>query len=88
MEMTMDENEIRKRVYEYIVETFLFGEEEEGWNDEGSFLDTGLIDSTGILELIGFLEDTFDIEVEDEEMIPENLDSVARATKYVLSKLG
>ena len=83
----MDENEIRKRIHEYMLETFFFGDEAEEFSIEDSFLDTGLIDSTGILELIQFLEETFDFEVEDEEMIPENLDSIRRATAYVGRKL-
>ncbi len=84
----MDKKEIGKRVNEYIVETFLFADEGDGIGEEDSFLDTGIIDSTGILELIQYLEETFDIEVEDEEMIPENLDSVRRVTEFVGRKLN
>jgi acyl carrier protein len=83
----MEANEIRKQIHEYVVENFLFGEGEALSSDDQSFLDSGLIDSTGILELIHFVEDTFDIEVEDEEMIPENLDSIGRVTAFVKSKL-
>jgi len=83
----MDQNEILKRINQFITETFLFTDEGEAFNEEDSFLETGLIDSTGILELIQFLEDTFEIEVEDEEMVPENLDSIQRVTKFVTSKL-
>ena len=56
--------------------------------DEASLLDQGIIDSTGVLELIGFLEDSFGVKVEDAEMIPENLDSVARIVAFVGSKRG
>ena len=83
----MDSNEIQKRVHEYVVESFLFGEDDELSSDDQSFLDSGLIDSTGILELIHFVEDSFEIEIEDEEMIPENLDSIARVTAFVGSKV-
>ncbi len=84
----MDTNEIQKRVREFIVETFLFGEGGDELKGDDSFLETGLIDSTGILELIQFLEETFEIEIEDEEMIPENLDAIDRATQFVSRKLG
>jgi len=50
---------------------------------EDSFLDRGIIDSTGVLEMIHFLESTYGFTVEDEEMVPENLDSVARIVLYV-----
>jgi acyl carrier protein len=83
----MDANEIQKQIHEYIVENFLFGDDAALESDDQSFLETGLIDSTGILELIQFLEETFEIEIEDEEMIPENLDSIARVTAFVGSKV-
>lgn len=83
----MDEEEIQKQVSEYLAENFLFGEEGAVIGGDDSFLEIGLIDSTGILELIQFLEESFGIEVDDEEIIPENLDSIKRVTRYVGSKL-
>jgi len=56
--------------------------------DDGSLLDRGVVDSTGVLELIGFLQDEFGIEVADSEMIPDNLDSIARIEAYVGRKLS
>ncbi|HDO31227.1 MAG TPA: acyl carrier protein, partial [Desulfobacteraceae bacterium] len=60
-----------------------------------SFLDKGIIDSTGVLELVEWLEDEFGVPVEDEELLPENLDSVnqlaafiARKKKYISSGEG
>ena len=50
---------------------------------EASLLDQGIVDSTGVLEVITFLEDEFGIKVEDAEMIPENLDSIARISAFV-----
>ena len=46
-------------------------------------LDNGVIDSTGVLELIGFLQDEFGVEVADDEMVPANLDSIAKIEAYV-----
>ena len=54
--------------------------------DETSLLDSGVIDSTGVLEVISFIEHEFGIEVADEEMLPENLDSIARIAAYVSKK--
>jgi len=51
-------------------------------------LEKGIIDSTGVLELVGYLESTYDIKVEDEELIPENLDSVKNIVAYLEKKLG
>ena len=84
----MELDEIQKQIREFIVETFLFGEDAEDLKDDDSFLETGLIDSTGILELIQFLEESFEIEIDDEEMIPENLDAIDRSTRFVARKRG
>jgi acyl carrier protein len=53
---------------------------------ETSLLDSGIIDSTGVLEVIAFLEETFQIEVADEEMLPENLDTIGRIARFVERK--
>jgi acyl carrier protein len=53
-----------------------------------SFLEAGIIDSTGVLELVQFLEETWNITIEDEELVPANLDSLAKLEAYVQRKLG
>ncbi|RWB08334.1 MAG: acyl carrier protein [Mesorhizobium sp.] len=53
---------------------------------ETSLLDQGIIDSTGVLEVIGFVEETFGITVEDNELLPENFDSIQGIARYVVSK--
>ncbi len=74
-------------VRNFIIENFLF-EEDKNLKEDTSFLENGIIDSTGILELVTFLEETFEIEVEDEELIPENLDSISNVVQYIQTKLG
>jgi len=78
---------MKETVREFIIENFLFGEEDDGLHDETSFLDEGIIDSTGILELVTFLEETFSITVEDEELIPENLDSLNNLDAFLTKKM-
>ena len=79
-------SETRDKIREFIVENFLFGSDEE-LTDEVSFLDEGIIDSTGILELVSFLEEDFGITVEDEELVPENLDSIKNVVAYLEGKM-
>ena len=69
----------------FVVDNYLFGEEGK-LNDDDSFMETGIIDSTGILELVRFLESTFGIKVQDEELIPDNLDSVCKIVSFILVK--
>jgi acyl carrier protein len=79
-------SETRDKIRAFIMENFLFGND-QGLNDDTSFLDEGIIDSTGILELVSFLEEEFDISVEDEEILPENLDSITSVTAYLEKKM-
>ena len=74
-------------IHEFIVENFLFGDGEQLTN-ETSFLDSGIIDSTGILELITFLEETYNIKIEDDELIPENLDNLNSVAKFIEQKIS
>jgi acyl carrier protein len=78
--------EIKSTVKAYIVDHLLMGADGGDLGDETSFLERRLLDSTGVLELIAFLESTYGIEVADEEMTPENLDSLSRIAAYVTSK--
>ena len=78
--------EVAEAVRNFIIEYFLFGDD-ENLNNHTSFIEDGIVDSTGILELVAFLEETFSIHVEDEELIPENLDCISNVEKYVLSKM-
>lgn len=70
---------------EFIKDNFLFGREPD-FSDDDSFLDMGLIDSTGVLELVGHLEREYRIKIEDDELVPENLDSIDRIVQFVVSK--
>lgn len=72
----------------YILENFLFTTDHGQLQDDASFLEEGIIDSTGVLELVMFVEDTFGIMVEDEEIVPENFDSVQQLARYASLKMG
>ena len=79
-------SETRDKIRAFILENFLFGND-QGLNDDISFLDEGIIDSTGILELVSFQEEEFGISVEDEEILPENLDSIKNVVAYLEGKM-
>jgi acyl carrier protein len=82
----MNTTDIDRDIRSFLVETFLFGRAED--LRDGEPLQGNVIDSTGALELVIFLQDHFAITVEDEEVIPENLDSVGNVVAYVARKLG
>jgi acyl carrier protein len=79
---------VKSQVRAFIADNFLMGPSADKFGDADSFLDLHIIDSTGFLELVTFLEEKFAITVEDEEMIPENLDSLDSIEAYVEKKLG
>lgn len=70
----------------YILENFLFTDDESALSSSDSFLEKSIIDSTGIMEVIFFINDEFGIEVEDDEMIPDNLDSVDKIVAFIEKK--
>ncbi len=78
---------IAQQVRSFIVENFLFGKGKKELSDDDSFLEREIIDSTGVLELVTFLETTYEIKVEDEELVPENLDSIRNVEAFVKAKL-
>jgi acyl carrier protein len=77
---------MKDKLRRYILENFLFTDDQSELNDDDSFMDKGIIDSTGILELIFFLEEEFSMKVEDEEMIPDNLDSINKVISFIETK--
>ncbi len=72
----------------FVVDNFLFGQNGAALTDDTSLVDGGILDSTGVLELVQFLERRFEIRVEDDEIVPENLDSLERLANFVQRKLA
>ena len=78
--------DIREKISAFIKDYFV---KETGISlkEDSSFLDEGIVDSTGVMELVAYIETTFKIKVEDEEIIPDNIDSVNKIVKFVKEKL-
>lgn len=76
----------KTKIKNFIIENFLFGND-DGLNDDTSFLEEGIIDSTGVLELVNYLEEEFSVSINDEELIPENLDSITNIDSFLAKKM-
>ena len=76
---------IKQQVRQFIVDNFMMGSAAE-IPDDASFMEGHIIDSTGFLELISFVEESFGIEVSDDDMVPENLDSLNNIERYIGQK--
>ncbi|NOZ25193.1 MAG: acyl carrier protein [Nitrospirae bacterium] len=77
---------IEQELRRFVIDNFLFGRD-NGFKDTDSFLERGIIDSTGVLELVAFLEENYGISVGDEDLIPENLDSIANLVRFIRTKM-
>ena len=77
---------MKKTIRKYILEHLLFTEDESTLQDDESFLNNGIIDSTGVMEIILFIEENFGFRVNDDEIMPANLDSVNNLTDFIQRK--
>ena len=77
---------LRERIQKFILENYLFTRDRSALGLDDSLLGRGIVDSTGMLEIIMFIEEQLGVTVKDEDMIPENLDSVNRIAAFVESK--
>ena len=74
---------IEEKIRTYIAENILFSNNGYRYSDDASFLEEGIVDSMGIMELVVFVEETFGITVDDEDLTPDNFDSVANLAAYI-----
>jgi len=88
MATTVSLQSIEQEIRQFVVANFLFGVDDARLSSEESFLESGIIDSTGVLELVAFLEQTYEVKVRDEELVPDNLDSLAKVSAFVHRKLA
>jgi len=79
-------NDVEGRIRTYIAENMLFSDNGYPYADGASFLEEGIVDSMGIMELVMFVEENFGVVVEDEELVPDNFDSVSRLAAYIRGK--
>lgn len=83
----MNSKEIREKLRDYFLNSILYSESMEDIGGDESLIDGGYIDSTGIIGLVSFLEQAFDIRVLDNEIIPENFNSINNIYRYISYKV-
>ncbi|MBI5759806.1 MAG: acyl carrier protein [Planctomycetales bacterium] len=79
---------IQQTLRNFVTENFLFGQGGDSFSNQDSFLESGIIDSTGVLELVTFLESEYKVSIADDELVPDNLDSIDRLLAFIERKLG
>jgi len=71
----------------FVIDNFMFGKPYEGFADDDSFIARGIIDSTAVMELVAFLEASYHIKLQDQDLVPDNLDSIDGLARFVASRL-
>ena len=77
---------MEQQIRDFLAVNFLLGQDPGALQGSSSLIEAGLIDSTGVLELVGFLEEEFDIRIQDDDLTPENFDSVDNILQYLERK--
>ena len=78
--------DVKEQIRSYVAESLLFSSNGYEFSDNASFLDKGIVDSTGVVELVLFVEENFGIEVDNDEIVPDNFDSVDNLAAYIQRK--
>lgn len=79
-------HDLRQELRAFLAETFVLGPEDV-LEDDSSLLRAGVIDSTGVLEVVAHLESRYGIEIADEEIVPQNMDSIEALSRFVNARL-
>jgi acyl carrier protein len=79
---------IEQSVRDFIVRELLYEEEAATLDDDESLFARRAIDSIGLLRIVSFLEETYAVQIIDEELIPENMETIRSIATLVRSKQG
>jgi acyl carrier protein len=80
-------NNVEPQIRKFIAENLLYSTDGFAYADEASLLREGIIDSLGVVELVEYVQKQFGIKVDQQEVVPENFDSVTRLSAYVRNKM-
>jgi acyl carrier protein len=86
--MALDHSSVAPELREFLARNFLFTDQGLSCGDDASLLAEGVIDSLGIIEVVAFVEKRFAIKVADQELLPDNFDSVNKLTAFITRKLS
>ena len=82
----MSSQQVKDTVMNFIRENFIMGRSDVVLDEKVSLIDSGVMDSTGVLELVEFLESQYSIKIDDEELVPENLETIENIINFLKTK--
>jgi acyl carrier protein len=72
-----------QEIRQFIINNCLFGEDDGSLTNDDSFMEQGIVDSTGVLELVAFIEGKYGIKIKNDELVPDNLDSINKLIRFI-----
>lgn len=81
-----DNLQIEENIRDFLVRNLLYSDAGFIYSDDASFLQEGIIDSLGVIELVEFVQKTFGVRVNQQEVTTANFDSVAKLAAFVRGK--
>ena len=78
---------LKDELRQFVTDNFMYGKPYEGFADDHSFIERGIMDSTAVMELVAYLEKRYRVTFDDKDLSPDNLDSVNRLARYVRSRV-
>jgi acyl carrier protein len=78
--------DIEREVRDFVVKNFLYGDKTIQLKEDASFIEMGIMDSTGVLEVVNYIESKFGITLADDELTPDNLDSIFKIVSFIRRK--
>jgi len=81
-----DSASTEQEVRHFLATNFPLGADARDIHGSSQLLETGILDSTGVLELVDFLEERFKIEISDDELVPDNLNSIDNIARFLGEK--
>jgi acyl carrier protein len=88
MSDTIDNQKIAPAIREFIATKLLYSADGFSYPDETPLLREGIIDSLGVVELVEFVQMRFGVQVTQDDVRPDNFDSVSKLVCFVQRKLG
>ena len=86
-EKHMNIEEVRAQIRQLIIENIPIAGKLE-LQDEDQLLDNGILDSLGVLDVVTVIEEKYNISLTDDELVPENFQSIAHIATFVLNKIS
>lgn len=70
----------------FIIDEILLGDSQTKIDPDQSLINSGVLDSLALIRLIGFVEEQFGVTIEDDEVIPDNFETIAAMSTFLAQK--